>query len=126
MISRAKTTQIIFMCIIGSRAVTAQRSAKFSTLRLAGVPQCSVDTPAATFWAKSALQCSDQCLLSVAPICVAFNFRSTQDVCELFSEVSNNYAAISGCTVYQVRSFSYIIAMTASVDQVLQTLCLVA
>ena len=89
------------LCAVCTTAGAAgQRAARFSAVQSASRTQCSPLPPLVTFRARSRLDCSDQCVGDGS--CVAFNFREAKSGCELFSNLTNNYTEVPGCTLYQV------------------------
>ena len=83
-----------------------QRAALFSAVQsAAGRTQCSPLPPLVTLSARSMMECSLQCV-GMPWCCPAFNFKqSSPSNCELFSELTSNYADVPGCTLYQVSEF---------------------
>ena len=84
------------------RAVGAQLSLAFSAVALGGRTQCLADPPAFTRYATSLVECPNLCYDQLRGCCVAFNFRQDSSVCELFSEMSDNYTDVPGCNLYHV------------------------
>jgi len=89
-------------CALWWRAVGAQLSHAFSAVALAGRTQCLADPPAFTRYATSHLNCPNLCYQLLRGCCAAFNFKQATSVCELFSELSNNYEEVPGCSLYLV------------------------
>ena len=90
-------------------SITYVKSKTFlPTTHCQNVAVCSVDSPTVVVQINqsascipSSVQCGFQCKRS--PNCTNYNFKATNNTCELFSNRSFNFNVIQGCVHFEVN-----------------------